>query len=731
MMRLSEFGSASLCILLLLAGCSEGSEGAQVGDPSFELESVGGGDYNDPWGKHAADLNGDGHMDLLVANRGSEDVHVYYGPNWRRQVVLSGQLFATDLDVADIDRDGQNDIVAIADDQLFWYAAPDWQPQLIAEIEFHDIEVIDLNGDGLLDVVGRDQSYFGDTGDSLHVLWQDDPHSWRGDRLGVEHGEGLLVVDLNDDGLVDIATAQTWFQNRGEERWRRHSLSRSFDYPHVSIAAGDIDLDGATDIVLAPAEPESEVYRVSWLRNPGAPGDRWEEHTIADELETVLHTASIGDADLDGDLDVLVAAMHQGADPDLVTIYLNGGHGERWRPVVVSEYGSHNARFVDADDDGDLDVFGANFSGEDQEVNLWKNQLCEDDSQQWQRHVIDPERPGQQAPFVGAGDLNADGLPDIVTGGYWYPNPGAADFSWDRRSLSDDAELDFVTLSDIDGDSRLEVLALTVTSSPEFVWLDATDDDGLEVIPTGIAASADFLQGAATLVESQDAARSVVLSWHEEGHGIEVVRPSEDGAGWSLIQLADYSQDEALSVGDIDGDGDEDILTGTRWLENRGGGFAVMPIDDTDELPDRNRLADMDGDGDLDAVVGFQAISVPGDIVWYESESPRERQWAEHVVGSIVGPMSLSVADLDGDGDLDIVAGEHNLDEPEDAALWLFTNTSGDGRRWQRDLIHRGDEHHDGAELIDIDGDGDLDVLSIGWGHGRVLLYENRNPRCP
>lgn len=36
-----------------------------------------------------------------------------------------------------------------------------------------------------------------------------------------------------------------------------------------------------------------------------------------------------------------------------------------------------------------------------------------------------------------------------------------------------------------------------------------------------------------------------------------------------------------------------------------------------------------------------------------------------------------------------------------------------------------GDEHHDGAIVTDIDDDGDLDIISIGWSHGRVLLYEN------
>jgi hypothetical protein len=41
-------------------------------------------------------------------------------------------------------------------------------------------------------------------------------------------------------------------------------------------------------------------------------------------------------------------------------------------------------------------------------------------------------------------------------------------------------------------------------------------------------------------------------------------------------------------------------------------------------------------------------------------------------------------------------------------------------------LIAKGDEHPVGAVVRDMDGDGDLDVISIGWSHGRVLLYENR-----
>lgn len=88
--------------------------------------------------------------------------------------------------------------------------------------------------------------------------------------------------------------------------------------------------------------------------------------------------------------------------------------------------------------------------------------------------------------------------------------------------------------------------------------------------------------------------------------------------------------------------------------------------------------------------------------------------------------MSIDVADIDSDGGIDVIAGEHNLADPSSASL-SFRKQRRPRLSWEEHVVHMGDEHHDGAQVSDVDNDGDLDIVSIGWGHA-VWLFKRTNP---
>lgn len=694
------------------------------------------------WLKTVGDLNRDGLTDLVAGGGGSGGLVWYQSPGWTKHVIDTGGGFSTDGEVVDVDRDGDQDVVVLTTEDVRWYENPSWTMHIIESQGVHDVEVSDFDGDGDVDLVARNQSAFGGEGNELHFYRQDTPTSWTHRSVSCSNGEGLMVVDVDNDNDQDVVIGGAWFENTKDiigGAWMSYSYTSAWTHPHAFVSAGDINNDGLMDMVLAPAEPEGGTYKISWFQAPANPRSaNWAEHIVEDNVEAVYHFVGVADMDNDGNLDITAAEMQQGRDPDEVKVYLNlDGVGGSWQKQVIATTGSHSMRILDVENDGDNDLYGANWQGN--QVELWENQTCPSSLDRWERIVIDPNRPWR-AVFITAADMDNDGLQDVVTGGWWYKNPGDQNSSWMRKTIGEPLN-NMAAVYDFDGDGFVDVLGTMGQGSdadPRFVWARNNGSGSFSILTNIDQGAGDFLQGVAVGNLESGGALKVGLSWHLSGGGIQMlsVPPNLLIDTWTIVTISTASQDEALSMGDIDQDGDQDLLLGTIWLEQDGLSWNEHLLHETsgspygESDPDRNRLADINQDGRLDAVVGYEAISVAGKLAWYEQGQESTAIWQEHPIATVVGPMSLDVADIDRDGDSDVIVGEHNLDDPSKARLLVFENVDGIGNQWQEHLVYQGDEHHDGAQMVDIDGDGDLDIISIGWDHSKVVWYENKGGNC-
>jgi len=235
---------------------------------------------------------------------------------------------------------------------------------------------------------------------------------------------------------------------------------------------------------------------------------------------------------------------------------------------------------------------------------------------------------------------------------------------------------------------------------------------------------------------------------------------------------------------DIDGDGWVDQVSGQAWYRNTGKPreeeFVIYLNGVTGNCHD-NVAADIDGDGRLDVV----AMSDRSALYWYKIPADPTKKWKEHKIGQAVhGAIDpAGVADIDGDGDNDVVRSniwlenadgkgtkwtEHNnidFGQP-DARFPLMTkswitdldkdgdndivqaegdcvsgrvawheNTDGKGRIWTRHIIadKSGQDYHSLA-LADFDSDGDLDVFSGGGPltespPHKWFIWENKDGR--
>lgn len=323
--------------------------------------------------KLAGDIDGDGRLDLILGGLPQTQLSWWRWPDLPLTTIATARVeFTTDGVLVDVDGDGDLDIVTadrpdgpissgsrIRARSVIRPTARDGNTMRSAQRRLgqrHQGGRFD--GDGLADIVVRTPS-------ELMIFFQGTAGSWTrvalpSFRLGEE---GMTLGDIDRDGAVDLVLSGQWAQNpgaataRNPARWQSHEIG-AFSHAFKALVV-DLDRDGNADILTSSSEHTADV---AWFQVVDGPAGRWIRYIIQPAVAGA-HTLQAADMDGDGDVDVVVGQMHR-AEERALSVHLNvDGRGMRWARQVIDTVGLHNGVVADIDSDGDFDIYGAIWAG--------------------------------------------------------------------------------------------------------------------------------------------------------------------------------------------------------------------------------------------------------------------------------------------------------------------------------------------------------------------------------
>ena len=542
--------------------------------------------------------------------------------------------------------------------------------------------------------------------------------------------QSVIAADLDDDGDMDLLSASeldskvAWYKNDGNENFSEQIITTAAGGP-LELTTTDLDGDHDLDVVVVQAEGS-----VRWYENDGS--ENFTERSIGNEDRPTSVVAA--DVDLDGDID-LVTASEFG---DTIAWYENDGNQSFTRLVITSSAdGATSVLVVDLDGDGHLDFVSVSVN--QSRLAWYKNNGSQLFTSQTIRDGV-----GEGILRAAAADVDCDGDIDLLTAAFvgdtvaWYENNGSGTFSYRVISTMADG-VRWVSAADVDGDGDTDVLSASL------------DDDRLVVFVNN--GNESFV--ARTLTSSTDGARHVIAADIDGDGDLDVAAAStnDDRIVWLENVLAlDFGDAPAPYPTTLAENGARHTATGPMLGNNRdsegdGTHSATANADDTagsvnDEegvtfgtirvgalratatvnVQDASSGAkldvwiDFDGDGNwggpLERIAENFSVSNGGNLLTFDIPS-----WS--LPGATFARFRVST---NGTATFSGLASDG---EVEDYQVTISPAVSGTGTFQPARTITSAVEQPEILFAVDLDRDGDTDVIVPSAVNGEVAWYEN------